>query len=68
MFSCEFCEISKNIFSHKTPLVAASVNQLENNDSSESKGSTSSKNTVISPDFLVWKLCLFTKFPHHEIR
>ena len=24
MFSCEFCEISKNNFSHRTPLVAAS--------------------------------------------
>ena len=24
MFSCEFCEISKNIFSYRTPLVAAS--------------------------------------------
>ena len=25
VFSCEFCEISKNIFSYKTPLVAASA-------------------------------------------
>ena len=25
------------------------------------------KNNVISPNFLVWKLCLFTKFPHQEI-
>ena len=25
MFSCEFCEISKNTFLHRTPLVAASV-------------------------------------------
>ena len=25
MFSCEFCEIFKNIFFYKTPLVAASV-------------------------------------------
>ena len=24
VFSCEFCEISKSIFFHKTPLVAAS--------------------------------------------
>ena len=24
MFSCEFCEISKNTFFHKTPLVATS--------------------------------------------
>ena len=24
VFSCEFCEISKNTFSHRTPLVAAS--------------------------------------------
>ena len=24
MFSCEFCEISKNTFSYRTPLVAAS--------------------------------------------
>ena len=24
--SCEFCEISKNIFSYRTPAVAASVN------------------------------------------
>ena len=24
LFSCEFCEISKNTFSYKTPLVAAS--------------------------------------------
>ena len=26
------------------------------------------KNTVISPNFLVWKLCLSTKFLHQEIR
>ena len=26
------------------------------------------KNTVISPDFLVWKLSLSTKFPHQGIR
>ena len=26
MFSCEFCEISKNAFLHRTPLVVASVN------------------------------------------
>ena len=25
MFSCEFCEMSKNTFLHRTPLVAASV-------------------------------------------
>ena len=25
LFSCEFCEISKNTFFHRTPLVAASV-------------------------------------------
>ena len=25
MFSCEFCEIFKNTFSYRTPLVAASV-------------------------------------------
>ena len=25
VFSCEICEISKNIFSNRTPLVAASV-------------------------------------------
>ena len=25
VFSCEFCEISKNTFFHSTPLVAASV-------------------------------------------
>ena len=25
MFSCEFCEISKNIFPYRAPLVAASV-------------------------------------------
>ena len=25
MFSCEFCEISKNTFSHRRPLVAASA-------------------------------------------
>ena len=25
VFSCEFCEISKNIFFYRTPLVAASV-------------------------------------------
>ena len=30
MFSCEFCEISKNTFSYRTPLVAASVNCSEN--------------------------------------
>ena len=27
MFSCEFCEISKNSFFYRTPLVAASVKQ-----------------------------------------
>ena len=26
VFACEFCEISKNTFLHRTPLVAASVN------------------------------------------
>ena len=35
MFSCEFCEIFKNTFSYRTPLVAASVSkclvQLQNN-------------------------------------
>ena len=25
VFSCEFCEISKNIFSYRTPLAAASI-------------------------------------------
>ena len=25
LFSCEFCEISKNTFTHRTPLVAAST-------------------------------------------
>ena len=29
VFSCEFCEIFKNIFFYRTPLVAASVNALE---------------------------------------
>ena len=28
VFSCEFCEISKNTFFHRTPLVAASVYYL----------------------------------------
>ena len=28
VFSCEFCGISKNTFSHKTPLVAASENHI----------------------------------------
>ena len=28
VFSCEFCEISKNTFLHRTPLVAASANLL----------------------------------------
>ena len=27
MFTCEFCEISKNAFSYKTPPVAASVGE-----------------------------------------
>ena len=27
MFSCEFCEISKNNFSYRTPPVAASVQE-----------------------------------------
>ena len=26
VFSCEFCEISKNTFFHRTPLVVASAN------------------------------------------
>ena len=30
MFSCEFCEISKNTFSHRTPPVAASECNLVN--------------------------------------
>ena len=29
VFSCEFYEISKNTFSYRTPLVAASVNHCE---------------------------------------
>ena len=28
MFSCKFCEISKNTFFHRTPLVAVSVRLL----------------------------------------
>ena len=28
VFFCEFCEISKNTFSHRTPLVAASVHMV----------------------------------------
>ena len=30
VFSCEFCEISKNTFSHRTPPVAASEYSQEN--------------------------------------
>ena len=30
VFSCEFCEISKNTFSYRTPLVAASVKSIFN--------------------------------------
>ena len=30
VFFCEFCEISKNTFFHRTPLVAASVHSYEN--------------------------------------
>ena len=29
VFSCEFCEIFKNIFFYRTPRVAVSVNALE---------------------------------------
>ena len=29
VFSCEFCEISKNTFFYRAPLVAASVNMPE---------------------------------------
>ena len=29
VFSCEFCKISKNTFSYRTPLVAASINHDE---------------------------------------
>ena len=28
VFSCEICEISKNIFFHRTPLVAAPINPI----------------------------------------
>ena len=28
VFACEFCEISKNTFLHRTPLVAASENEF----------------------------------------
>ena len=28
VFSCEFCEISKNTFFYRTPLVAASENKI----------------------------------------
>ena len=28
VFSCEFCEISKNTFLYRTPLVAASLNNV----------------------------------------
>ena len=64
MFSCEFYEMFKNIFSHRTPVVAASVNQRENNDSSQSKESTTSKNTLVSPNFLVWKFYGKAQFLH----
>ena len=50
MFSCEFCEISKNTFF------------------TEHLQMTASEYIVISPNFLKWKLCLSTKFPHQEIR
>ena len=43
LFSCEFCEIFKNTFFHKTPPVAASVNliviKLYNNNYTESSRS-----------------------------
>ena len=29
VFFCEFCEISKNIFFHRTPMVAASAVRIE---------------------------------------
>ena len=48
MFSCEFCEISKNSFFHRTPLVAASVLKI-------TKMAWIVKKTVITVDF--WKLC-----------
>ena len=35
MFSCEFCEISKNIFLYRTPLVAAFVASLRENSNRE---------------------------------
>ena len=35
VFSCEFCEIFKNTFSHRTPLVAASEGFVISNKSGE---------------------------------
>ena len=46
MFSCEFCEISKNIFSYRTPLVAASVMTLKSDAKFEEKSTLGSKNDM----------------------
>ena len=48
MFSCEFCEISKNTFFYRTPLVAASIGETTKNNISV----TDPKTVIIV--FIAW--------------
>ena len=53
VFSCEFCEISKNAFSYRTPLVAASDSKLSEltddyNDNDYDNGIETSQNVLAS--------------------
>ena len=49
MFSCEFCEISKNTFSYRTPPVAASVNRHINGGKVHFKSFPGSKGKQLNP-------------------
>ena len=56
MFSCEFCEVSKNTFYYRTPLVAASetpdVNRLVTSGASNMKNGKV-ENKILSYDVYI---------------
>ena len=55
VFSCEFCEISKKTFFHKTPLVATSVLSLNTVD-------TLSKTWILTGSYTLRKKCPYLEF------
>ena len=53
LFSCEFCEITKNTFCYRTPLMAASVDYLAiSTDEDSIQKNTLHKNEVFHEGFL----------------